>query len=336
MADQSLLPFGEAAKGYPSKPKRKSHRNKQVQVSCCTCGKTQMRSPSCVRERNFCSKACWAQAIRSGVIKPTGRPKYRWDDESTALLIAHFSHLPNDDLIALYFPWATRPSIHWKANELGLKKTKEAKRLALADNWKKTGELSKARAKPMPRHACSICGESFRRRHSNRRPDAKLYCSKLCSDRAKSLVRGESHKLYSSVSVICQWCDKAFITKKVHFLNPGRGRFCSKACSGAYSVFTQDGRRSSIEFAVEAELTRRDIGFVPQKKMAHFICDFYVPHLNLVIECDGDYWHSKPEVAERDKRKDAWLTSHGQKIVRLSEHEINKDCAAAVDRALAA
>jgi very-short-patch-repair endonuclease len=44
---------------------------------------------------------------------------------------------------------------------------------------------------------------------------------------------------------------------------------------------------------------------------------------NLVIECDGEYWHDrKPGAKAKDARKDAYLLSKGYSILRLPEIEI--------------
>ena len=64
-------------------------------------------------------------------------------------------------------------------------------------------------------------------------------------------------------------------------------------------------------------------------------CDFYVPSRNLVVECDGNFWHANPayfpngpvydcqkEKAERDKIKEEYLINHGYKLIRLWEDEI--------------
>lgn len=330
MAEKFVFSFGTPAK-------RKAHNNIQVEVSCHICGKIRTLPPCRVGKRNYCSAVCRNTALRTGVIKPTGRPVSVWTEERVSLLREHFPHMPNADLHAKFFPDESIRGMMWKATDLGLSKTKAAKRLALAETYRKNGVLSRSRAKPAPQYQCPICNSSFKRRDSAvKSPEAKRYCSKQCSDFAKTQVTGTEHKLYCRVETLCQWCDKPFTVKRTHAINPERGRFCSRQCVGGYASSLQDGRASSIERAVEAELIRRQVNFQRQKKMAHFVVDFYLPDRRLVIECDGKYWHAKPEIAARDKRKDAWLTSHGQKIVRLGEDEINADCEAAVNRALAA
>jgi very-short-patch-repair endonuclease len=45
----------------------------------------------------------------------------------------------------------------------------------------------------------------------------------------------------------------------------------------------------------------------------------------LAIEADGDYWHGKPGVRERDARRDAELRTAGYTVLRFSESEIDAD-----------
>lgn len=63
--------------------------------------------------------------------------------------------------------------------------------------------------------------------------------------------------------------------------------------------------------------------------------DFYLPDNQLIIEIDGDYWHSKGLVYEEmtptqkrnrrvDKQKDHWALINGIPILRIWESDINK------------
>ena len=51
-------------------------------------------------------------------------------------------------------------------------------------------------------------------------------------------------------------------------------------------------------------------------------CDFFIPSTNLVIECDGDYWHSYPTGREIDHIRTKELLERGFKVLRLWEFEI--------------
>lgn len=53
-------------------------------------------------------------------------------------------------------------------------------------------------------------------------------------------------------------------------------------------------------------------------------CDIFIPSLNMVIECDGDYWHKYPTGNIIDNIRTKELLQRGFKVLRLWENEINK------------
>lgn len=80
---------------------------------------------------------------------------------------------------------------------------------------------------------------------------------------------------------------------------------------------------TSIEKAVYDYLVLNKIVFEKQKVInGKYVVDAYIPNLNLVIEADGIYWHSKPISLKRDKIKDAYLKEQGFNLIRLPENEI--------------
>ena len=59
------------------------------------------------------------------------------------------------------------------------------------------------------------------------------------------------------------------------------------------------------------------------KEIEHsYQCDVLIPSMNLVIECDGDYWHKYPIGREIDNIRTSELLSNGFKVLRLWECEI--------------
>lgn len=50
------------------------------------------------------------------------------------------------------------------------------------------------------------------------------------------------------------------------------------------------------------------------------VVDVFVPSRNLVIECDGTYWHRNR--GEQDSKRDAHMTSLGLRVLRLPEPDI--------------
>ncbi len=92
-------------------------------------------------------------------------------------------------------------------------------------------------------------------------------------------------------------------------------------------------RATSIEEIVYGELERRGVTFVKQQVVdGLWVVDALVPGAKLVIECDGEYWHSQPKMEARDKKKDAYLRSRGYQVFRFPEAAIHADVQACVQR----
>lgn len=82
--------------------------------------------------------------------------------------------------------------------------------------------------------------------------------------------------------------------------------------------------RTSIELIVEEQINKYEILYHDQWNLGNkFSCDFYCPDMNLIIECDGDYWHSLESTKKRDKAKNAYAKACGISILRLPEHLTN-------------
>lgn len=88
---------------------------------------------------------------------------------------------------------------------------------------------------------------------------------------------------------------------------------------------------TSIEKKIEKELKYRNILFEKQKSLCKIaIVDFFIKP-NIVIECDGDYWHNFPDHIERDKNKNRILRKNGYKVYRFWGYEINNSSKKCID-----
>jgi very-short-patch-repair endonuclease len=92
-------------------------------------------------------------------------------------------------------------------------------------------------------------------------------------------------------------------------------------------------KETTIETLMYEEMERRGVTFVKQQVIDGFwVVDALIPGPRIVIECDGKYWHQKPEMIKRDKKKDAYLISRGYRVLRFPEDAIRVDVKACVDR----
>lgn len=83
-------------------------------------------------------------------------------------------------------------------------------------------------------------------------------------------------------------------------------------------------RTSQAERIVHALLDRLDIKYITGHRIGKYVADIFVPDKNLVVECDGLYWHTLPGRAEKDVRRDAYMRALGYSILRLPEQDIKK------------
>jgi len=86
-------------------------------------------------------------------------------------------------------------------------------------------------------------------------------------------------------------------------------------------------RDTSIEIKIQNFLKQLGIEFFTHqyiKEIEHaYQCDILIPSMNLVIECDGNYWHKYPVGLEKDHIRTKELIEKGFKVLRLWGHEIN-------------
>jgi very-short-patch-repair endonuclease len=81
-----------------------------------------------------------------------------------------------------------------------------------------------------------------------------------------------------------------------------------------------------IEVKIQNYLKQLNIDFLTHqyiKDIEHgYQCDILIPSMNLVIECDGDYWHKYPIGREIDNIRTSELLEKGFKVLRLWECDI--------------
>lgn len=175
--------------------------------------------------------------------------------------------------------------------------------------------------------ACEQCGKEFAVLPSMlKRTDIRQgrFCSRECHHAHKRTVTGEAHPLYKPATHVCEWCGKEYRTKAV-FVRNGMTRFCSRQCHGAWSAKYSNRKRTIPEITIRDLLIDMGLTFESEVPLGFYVCDFLLTPHNVVIECDGDYWHSLPNVIRRDRMKNAWLRGNGYVVLRLPESLIRSN-----------
>lgn len=68
------------------------------------------------------------------------------------------------------------------------------------------------------------------------------------------------------------------------------------------------------------------VPFVQEWRIPHsrFHADFYLHEERLIVEIDGDYWHSTDDQIERDNRKDELCSTMGLGVLRIDAMDLVK------------
>ena len=97
----------------------------------------------------------------------------------------------------------------------------------------------------------------------------------------------------------------------------------------AGSIAAQKVHSSSIEKLVCKVLDSLNINYKVQVKFNNWFVDIYIPSKNLVIECNGTYWHNYkifPEKKIRDDNLQDYCNNNSIKLLWLWEDEIRDNC----------
>lgn len=147
---------------------------------------------------------------------------------------------------------------------------------------------------------CARCGKDFR----YSKTEIRTYCSEKC--RRPPMI------------VDCLNCSKRFRIRPN--LKSENGNFC---CFRCYRHFKGE---SSIEYKTRTILEKTAFDFKQEFVVkTKDVFDFYIPSLNLLIECDGDYWHSLPKAIKKDTQKQKDAEMLGFNVIRFTETEIIQD-----------
>lgn len=100
----------------------------------------------------------------------------------------------------------------------------------------------------------------------------------------------------------------------------------------------QNRKPTRIENKIDAYLKSLSLNFKQNKRLNGFLVDFYIYDFNVVIECDGDYWHANPikfkdkvlsdiqlKNIDRDNRKNIMLNENSIKYLRFWEFDIHNN-----------
>lgn len=175
--------------------------------------------------------------------------------------------------------------------------------------------------------ACKNCGkEAYKKKYQLE--NKNLFCSTECANKysgrnkLKFTCKICGERFYWSKSrikdnnpIYCNW--NCRVKDKEHiFKNAIKGNVAQQNKKGL----------NKLELVGQKILKDIDVDFQEQVLMFNkFLVDVLIPSKNIIIQWDGEYWHTKPKRVLLDKSQDAYLKKCGYKVLRITDREIKNN-----------
>lgn len=198
---------------------------------------------------------------------------------------------------------------------------------------------------------CEICGNEFEVSKKSK----QRFCSTNCQKEWQKTNIGTKNKKFKQVLKKCKICGKLFYVK--YNKKDNENLFCSVDCRRKWysTVFSQSEEwkdecrkrnatlnegvidvNSEPQLILNKILDDLHIEYMREYSIKYYLIDSYLPKYNLMIEVQGDYWHSHPlKTKERNKyqekgyakdvRKHSYcLNNYNIEILYLWEDDLRK------------
>jgi len=184
------------------------------------------------------------------------------------------------------------------------------------------------------------------------------FCSRECMGKWQSINRmGEKSYTYNRIKKLCNICGKEMLINK-YKIKHQKSICCSRKCSNILRSSISKGKNNPHygkkhskktkellreltikqlscgsmpikdtlpEKIVENKLLINNILYIKQYPYKLGVADFWLPEYNIIIECDGDYWHNLPKRKQKDIIKTKWLENNDFIVYRFWESDIKND-----------
>lgn len=172
--------------------------------------------------------------------------------------------------------------------------------------------------RPQTFRNCASCGDRFGPLDCL----SQKFCSVACkaqSQRGKtSPLRGRRRPNLDRARVgSCLHCGGKYRAVNDH--GTRRQIYCSRRC------YLANRRVSHFEIEVFDRIVAMGIAVDRSAAIGRWTFDGRLTDTLILVEADGDYWHSSEVVKERDARKDAWCLKVGYELIRVTEHAFRED-----------
>lgn len=154
------------------------------------------------------------------------------------------------------------------------------------------------------------------------------FCSKKCAD---------ENQRQNKLKFECKICSKTFYWSKSR-IKTNNPKYCSMDCrnqdketlikNALKGNLTQLNKKglNRLELKGNEILNNLDIKYDTQVPMFNkFVVDVLLKDKKIVIQWDGEYWHTKEKRKKLDISQDAYLRKCGYEIIRITDKQIKNN-----------
>ncbi len=175
---------------------------------------------------------------------------------------------------------------------------------------------------------CENCGMDIYKSKSNLDRAKNNFCSKECAN---------EYQGRNKVKFICKTCLEEFRRSKSRVIydnttycsmlcrNADKERMLENSIKGNLANLKKNGLNSLEK---KGSLILNELGVIHETQVLmfnKFTVDVLIEELKLVIQWDGEYWHSKPKRIALDKSQDAYMEKCGYIVLRITDEQIKND-----------
>ncbi|MEO5366040.1 MAG: hypothetical protein H7831_06745 [Magnetococcus sp. WYHC-3] len=212
--------------------------------------------------------------------------------------------------------------------------------------WQNQEYRNKILSKRKPKYAkvmdiiCSVCGNEYQvnRRYALRK---KYHVCASCTmlrkwedqnyrDHISNLVRIQSLKQWQDTSyrqMVIESNKKTWNLRRDELSKRSRDLWLSPEYREKLAIaYTNQPRISNIQLKLYEHLDILGISYFkegPETRIGYYVFDCFIPNSNLLIECQGDYWHMLDKGMIKDRSKftyiDRYFPEH--EVMYIWEHE---------------
>ncbi len=201
----------------------------------------------------------------------------------------------------------------WRKNNLIIGKYKYEKQPKNLNKKSLTGKVKN----------CSFCNSTFYQ--TKHRLKDENFCSNECWNKYQSK---DSYETY-----ICKTCLNSFTRRKRK-----NTTYCSSKCQnndkdflskrGIIGMTSQLNKKGLNKLEIKGSELLNELGINHENQVKlfdKFIVDVLIKDKKIIIQWDGEYWHSKPKRKQLDISQDNYLNKCGYKVIRVTDKEINSN-----------